>query len=242
MYRKIQFFAVKKCISFLSKHERKLGFHGTIKKILQWAHAKKHIKGLSPQLKDELQSGPTVILANHPTSASVLALIAALPKREDIYLFVGSKFFGHNADIDKHLIPAYINNRCQPAHAPYADTLPKEEEHRRNIASISQAAEKVNNGGLVLIFPGYPEKKDGTWYCGAGHMIKQISNKNAKIELVHIAESPNLGYLRVIPLLGAILPSITFHFAPSLSINDYNNADPKHIIRILEKKFKDLFV
>jgi hypothetical protein len=150
---------------------------------------------------------------------------------------VGAKFYGHSANIDAHLIPAYINNRCQPKNRPYPDTLPREEEHRRNIESVKHAAEIVNRGGMVLIFPGYPEEPNRGWYNGVGYLIKQVVHKDCSIALVHIKENPLFGYLRIIPYLGLFLSHIYFYFTPPITLQEVNTDNQKQITCNLERRF-----
>ena len=135
------------------------GFRKTAKSIFERAHARLVINGKTHLIKSALAHAPAVIVANHPTSAAVLALITALEDRPDLHLIISSKFVGSSPVIDRHLIPAYIQHHFDSKRNPIIDLvfgkylpgLTAEEEHIRNRESIRTAASIVQKIGTAHV-------------------------------------------------------------------------------------------
>ncbi len=51
----------------------------------------------------------------------------------------------------------------------YSHGLTPEQEHIKNRETISLAANHLHGGGVVVLFPDYPEHEHGIWYSGVGH-------------------------------------------------------------------------
>jgi hypothetical protein len=222
------------------------GFRKTARSILERAHAHLIIKGKIPLVKTALSKAPAVIVANHPTSAAVLALIGTLEDRPDLHLIISSKFVGSSPAIDRHLIPAYIQHHFDSKRNPlidflfgkYLPGLTPGEEHIQNIKSIQTAATIVEKGGAVVLFPGYPDHDTGGWYSGVGHMLAHVNNKDVRVVVVHIDEHPWVGYLRLVPGLGFILPTITIQFLTVLNATDISGQTPKQITAKIEQAYR----
>jgi hypothetical protein len=112
-----------------------------------------------------------------------------------------------------------------------------DEEHAKNINSIDLAIKKVKDGGLVIIFPGR-RSRDGHWFSGVGHLIKGLGrNSNAHIIKVYVEGTSNADYLRMLPLLGKFLPTITIHYSLSTPVSSFFEDDGKKIAAKLETKY-----
>lgn len=224
------------------------GFRKTAKSILDRAHARLLIRGKTKQIQDVLKKSPVVVVANHPTSASVLALIASLEDRPDLHLIISSKFVGSSPTIDRHLIPAYIQHHFSSKRNPIIDCvfgkyipgLSAEEEHVQNRKSIQTAASIVHGGGAVVLFPGYPDHDTGGWYSGVGHLLTQIERKDVVVLFAKINEYSWISYLRFIPLLGALLPPITISFLGIHYLRDLPSDTPKKLVKSLEEYYRFL--
>lgn len=224
------------------------GFRKTAKSILDRAHARLLIRGKTKQIQDVLKKSPVVVVANHPTSASVLALIATLEDRPDLHLIISSKFVGSSPTIDRHLIPAYIQHHFSSKRNPvidymfgkYIPGLTEDAEHQRNIQSIQRAASIVTKGGAVVLFPGYPDHDTKGWYSGVGHLLTQIKRKDTVVVFAKIYEHAWITYLRFIPLFGVLLPAISISFLGTLSLQNLTSRAPKKIVEHLEEYYRSL--
>ncbi len=227
---------------------KRQGFIQAMRNVVKRSQSKLVVHGLSNEVQHILQTKPVIVVANHPNEAEVIALIASLPDRKDVYLIVNARMMGVVKPIDRYLIPVYIEHHHNPYHhnefLSYLlktfhpkDILTPEEEHERNIKSIDRAAQIVNRGGLVIIFPGR-RSVDGHWFPGVGHLVKNIiSRKRTYIVQVFSQGTSWMDYLRLIPFTGFFLPVITMNFAQSLIVNDIWIHNPKKITSILEKMY-----
>lgn len=224
---------------------KRQGFIQTMRNAVMRSHTKLVVQGLSREVKDILQTKPAVVVANHPNEAEVIALIASLPERKDVYLIVNARMVGIIKDLDRHLIPVYIEHHNNPYHHNEVlsyllrtyhpkKTLTPEEEHELNIKSIGRAAQIVNGGGLVIIFPGR-RSIDGHWFPGVGHLVKKIINrKGTYIVQVFSQGTSWMDYLRLIPFIGFLLPVITMNFAQTVNVSEVWHENPKKITSNIE--------
>lgn len=242
---------IKHFLHALNEDVAKVGFQRALYNLLKKTRAKIEVKGLTSKIKETLKKGSGVIVANHPTSAAVLSLISILESRKDIYLVINHKFYGWVPHADKNLIPVYITNRLKlikdtPLTRLYNGeeaklNLTYDEEHRNNIESMKFASSKINAGGIVVIFPGFPEKQGTHWHLGIGYILSQVTDINAKVISVYIDEKKWIDYLRLIPYIGLLLPPITFYFHKPITQTKLPKKDPKKITQYLEKEFYSNF-
>jgi hypothetical protein len=196
-------------------------------------------------VEDSLKNKPTLIISNHPSQAEVLILLGLLEKREDAYLIADHSFLKLLPSLDKHIIPVYINHRLTGKQKDNwkfwlltkfhkSECFSKEVAHQKNIESIDLATQKINQGGLVIIFPAVGENK-GKFLCGVGNIIKDLTSP-AKVNLVmvHVEGTSTLDYLRLIPGFNRILPTIKFNFAKPVSLTKFKGTDAKVITQNLE--------
>ena len=225
---------------------KEYSFIQAMRNVVKRSHTRLEIRGLRSGARDILQTKSAVVVANHPNEAEVIALIASLPERNDVYLIVNARMLGIVKDLDRHLIPVYIEHHNNPYHhneiLSYLlktyhpkNILTPEKEHENNIKSIARAADLVNGGGLVIIFPGR-RSVDGHWFPGVGHLVKNIiSRKRTYIVQVFSQGTSWMDYLRLIPFTGVFLPVITMNFAQPLIVDDIWIHNPKKTTSILEK-------
>lgn len=225
---------------------KRQGFIQAMRYVVKRSHGKLVVHGLSNEVQHILQTKPVIVVANHPDDVEVIALIASLPERRDVYMIVNARMMGVVKSVDRNLIPVYIEHHHNPYHHNAIlrylletyhpkDTLTPEEEHGRNIKSIDRAAEIVNGGGLVIIFPGR-RSVDGHWFPGVGHLSKKVKNrKSTYIFRVFSQGTSFLDILRLLPFMSHFLPVITIHFSQPLIVDDIGNHNPKKITSILEK-------
>jgi hypothetical protein len=236
-------------IKTINQDSKKLGFQQAVKNVLIKSQSKFIVTGQTQEVLKVLKDKPCVLVSNHPTNASVLSLIATLQARNDIYLIINRRFIGYAPFLDTHLIPVYIDHHVRENNnnaiirfitKPFIskETFTHDQEHKKNIESIQKASEIVTKGGLVILFPGFPETRDAGWFPGIGHLLKQIKRKDIYIQMVYIQEAPYIEYLRVLPFVGKFLPKMIFHFEKPITLNAVFEDNPRKLTQQLEKIYK----
>ncbi len=196
---------------------------------------------------DLLMRKPVLLVANHPHSAEVLALIRTLPNRRDIYVVISHKFTRAGRSISSHCIPVYLSHHHmegRPVTVPgrivdfflKPETLTPEQEHELNIRSIDEAAQKINRGALVIIFP---ERRFGKrrWQPGLGHLLKKLDG-NAQLVLANVSGTSLADYFRLLPKAGKVLPQISVQFHDPIAVREINTRpDARRIVEGLEEYY-----
>lgn len=238
---------IKNLINSLNKNISEMGVVMAMKNFIKKCNTKIIIKS-NEEIDMVLEKFSGVIVANHPAESDVLAMLSAIKNRKDVFLIINSQLKELIPELDKHLIPVYISNKITEnwmgrikswflAKIKKLDKYSKEEEHQKNIESIKLAVEKINNGGLVIIFPSGGDDKHG-WFNGIGHLIHGIENKEKSFVIrAHIEGTSNWDYLRLLPLIGKFLPKFKISFANPLRIDQIKKEDAKKTTVELENNY-----
>lgn len=199
-------------------------------------------------VKKVLMSEPGLVICNHPSQAEVLILLGLLEERDDVYLIADHSFLKILPSVDRHIIPVYINHRLAGKQKDSwkfwlltrfhkSEKYCQEIAHQKNIDSMNLAAEKINQGGLVIIFPAAGEM-GGKFLNGVGYIIKNLTHpKKVSVVMANVSGTSTWDYLRLIPGINWLLPKINFNFAKPLSINKFMTSNPKETTKCLEDKY-----
>lgn len=207
------------------------GIQEAMRRIAVRTKTKLHVHHDHPDTVKILHKHPVILVANHPYEAETIALLAALPSREDVYIIINASFINISMNLNKYLIPVYIRHHYREGtmrllsgrfldYVHASEYLNPEEEHRRNIVSIAIASEKVRHGGMVII---YPERRsvDGSWFPGVGHLLENIGSMDgAYVIKAHIRGISYADYLRLLPGIRRLLPTITIQFSRPQTLSD----------------------
>lgn len=237
---------ISNTLTEINKNIKKVGVVGAIGKFMNKCNTEVVVQS-NQEINQVLEKASGVIVANHPAEADVLAILAAVKKRKDIYLIINSSLKNIIPELDKHLIPVFIYNkaiesfegRLKMKILGWFHKMPKyspQEEREKNIESINKAIKKINNGGLVIIFPDGGDKKHD-WFNGIGHLIHGIKNKKSFVIRAYIEGTSNFDYLRLIPFIGKLLPKFKISFAKPIKIDEVKKNDPKETTTHLENKY-----
>jgi hypothetical protein len=237
---------MKEFVLHLNKNIAKYGFVGAIKKLTH-SYGIKIIVKSNDEIDEILTKGSGVLVASHPAEFDVLAILAAIKNRKDVFLIINSHFTKLMPNLDKNLIPVYVYNKSKGNFGGKLkaeifnffhriEKLSGDEGRKKNIESIKLAVEKINNGGLVIIFPDGGTKKE--WFNGVGYLIHGVKNiKNSFVLRAHIKGTSNWDWLRLIPIMNKFLPNFKVNFAKPLKMDLIKQEDQRKTTKFLEKKY-----
>jgi 1-acyl-sn-glycerol-3-phosphate acyltransferase len=237
---------IKNTLLEINENIKNIGVVGAVKKFVKKCNTEVIIQS-SQEINKILKKASGVIVVNHPAEADVLAILAAIKKRKDIYLIINSNLKKIIPELDKHLIPVFIYNKAMESFDGRLKTkilgifhkLSKysiEEERQKNIKSINKAINKINKGGLVIIFPDGGNKKHD-WFNGIGHMVHGIKNDKSFVIRAYVEGTSNWDYLRLLPFIGRFLPKFKVSFAKPIKVEDIKKENPKETTVGLENKY-----
>jgi len=238
---------LKGLINYVNKNISELGVVMAMNKFVKKCNTKIVVKS-NDEIDKVLEKYSGVIVANHPAETDVLAILSAIKNRKDVFLIINSQLSQLIPELDKYLIPVYVSNRGTESFGTKLklwflsklkklNNFSKEEEHQKNIESIKFAIEKINQGGLVIIFPSGGNEKMA-WFNGIGHLIHGIENKEKSFVIrAHIEGTSNWDYLRVLPLVGKFLPKFKISFANPLRIDKIKMDCPQKTTAELENNY-----
>ena len=244
---------LKKLLRGLNQKSKKLGYQRTMLHILKKAGAGLQVINKDRELKSVLKNDPVIVVADHTAQTDAITLIAAQEHRQDGHLVISSNFLGVLPNLDKHLIPVYINHR-QLNKADKFRFLTKlfrkihwsrdysvKVSHQKNIESIKKATLIVKKGGMVSMCPG-GGGINGQWFSGIGYLINgALANKKTKIVMAYLEGNSVWDYARLIPGVSVIMPKFRVTFSLPESIANYEGMEPKEITENLKNKY-DQFV
>ncbi len=232
-------------IKRIEKNILELGFQKGLRREIERSGSKFSVFRRD-EIKEVLEKAPVVIAFNHLYEVETIACLAALPDRDDIFLVATHFLKGLLPVIDKHLISVYVRQRYGIGRKFSGfilrnffikEKISTKEQHERNIRSINEAAEKVKQGGLVMITPNPHNKK---WQSGIGWLISNTGPmEQAYYIKMYVAGSSFLDYLRLIPGFGRILPMIKVYFSQPVRLNEIWQSDGKKLTFELEKEYNE---
>ena len=223
-------------LSRLEQDVAEAGIQEAMRRIAVRTKTKLHVHHDHPDTVTILQKHPVVLVANHPFEAETIALLAALPSREDTYIIINASFVNISRNLNKYLIPVYIRHHYKEGtmrllsgrfldYVHESEKLLPDEEHKRNIENIRLAGDKVQKGGMVVI---YPDRRSigEQWFPGVGHLLQNIGAKSAAYYVkAHIQGMSHADYLRLFPGIRRFLPPISVRFSP-----------PKRLVDIMDTR------
>lgn len=232
---------------YLDKMISQKGLSTAMKEIINGCNTQVVVKS-NKEINKILKKFSGILVANHSAEADVLAILSAIKNRKDVFLIINSVFKKLLPTLDKHLIPVYIYNRaCKNLGGKIKlkilslfnkiEVYSKEEEHQKNLESMALAVEKINKGGLVIIFPDGGDKKH-CWFNGVGYLIHGVKKKEKSFVMrAYIQGTSNWDYLRLLPFIGKFLPKFRISFATPLRMDKVEKGDPKITTGQLENRY-----
>lgn len=220
---------------------------GSLESLSSWG-VKLKIENLTPEINKIFEESPAILVGNHPTFTEPLVLPASLPQREDVFMVMSQSFLSLFPHLEQHTLPIYMGYRTRDEKA-VVDVLRKtltygdidyEEAHKRNIQSIDQAANRVSDGELGIIFPA-PIRKlvEGQWKAGLGYLVDAVQYP-AETYLIeaYIEGTAQHDVLRTIPALRSRYSEIKVTFRDPQKIAYVKDSTPKATERELVVKME----
>jgi len=225
---------------------------GTLETLSAWG-VKLKLENLTPEIIKVFEEGPAILVGNHPTLTEPLVLPASLPEREDVFMVMSQSFLSLFPSLKEHTLPIYMGYRTESEKA-IVNILRKTltyggidyaEAHKRNIESIDQAASRVSDGELGIIFPG-PIRKlaEGQWKAGLGYLVDGIQYPSETYLIEAYVEGTAWHDLaRTVPPLRSRYSEIKVTFRDPQKIADVKDGVPRaserELVTRMEKDYLD---
>lgn len=153
------------------------------------------------------QTGPLLIISNHPGILDTLTLLASIP-RNDYYFVALVTYAVFGSTMRKKLLPIYrkrqLNHRLWEYPLLLKSGYPIKELAQadlkeKNRQTIAKAAQLINQGNAVSVFPtGSAGKrlKASRWKPGIGFLVRQITNPKTKVICTFLSGSKKRDFIR----------------------------------------------
>ena len=199
-----------------------------------------------------LRHSPALITINHPYNTEPLLLTLALPPRQDIFLIIHDAYLTVGPNFNRHLIPIYpkqsIIDQSKKLtiiigrNIHFGRVYSNQDAHQKNIDSIKLAAEKINQGGIVIHCPEGVLGKN--WFPGIGHLISQLNPQTKAHYLsTNIQGTSYFDLFHHVPGMNYLLPKLKLTFPPPQPISQIlkQTTNPKQITRLLQQQYQQTF-
>jgi hypothetical protein len=98
-------------------------------------------------------------------------------------------------------------------------SLSDNDAHQLNEQSITEAAEKIANRNLVVIYPEGPLGKEGKWMDGIGYLLFHLRHtKEAYIVFAHVSGTSDKDILRLVPGVSRFFPTVKVDFSSPIPV------------------------
>lgn len=224
------------------------GLSPTLKNIVEKT-SRAFIINLPKDTQKILKNDRVLLICNHPAQADVLLLLAAIPNRPKTFLVIMHGILSVLPAINKYLIPVYITHRIDSdsQHDWKYNLLKKihfipeysqEIAHQKNIKSIALAAQKIDEGALVSIFPAGGTKDAKKFLPGVGYLIKNLKfPQKTKLVMAHVSGTSAWDFLRIIPFVKSFLPKFRIDFSEPLKMNNFTEGTGREISQKLQQVY-----
>jgi hypothetical protein len=254
-YRDYKFLGGK--VAAIDQRVGEQGFVGAIQSIFDERGI--HINpNMSEATSEVLSKKPTVIIATHPElGADQLAIIGALPKdRKDVSAVASVLTDRIGENTSDHILPIYgvidqptnsfartIARKGLRGYLKMDDNRSKFDKGRDNVRSMTDAKDRINSGGIVVIFPEGAGGKDAEWQNGVGDIV--VRSANPDLQVVFAKAKPNDRWKNNARLVtpkvkGFLGPSnIDVDFSDPHAVAEYSGNRKHEVTQILKEQYEE---
>lgn len=194
-----------------------------------------------------LSKDPVLVVGTHPGRLNASAVVAAMPERNDSFVVGNAMLERIGPNFNAHLIPVALVNRkrnvIKDLVRKAAGFPPRNTDStaakEKNQDSLKRAAQIVNDGGRVLIFPDNVHKRgDGRWLKGVGQLLQQLGPDK---KIVFANADPSVKPLAV--LKGKNMVSTEVKFSAPITVKELigvdKNVDVDFVVKTIEQRYKE---
>ncbi len=216
--------------SWFDKQVEKGGLQGAAQVLATKLNAKIEIC-IPQQSISILETGPVLVVANHPFDSEWGPLLCALPKRPDIFIISSIRVTMAGSNVSKQIIPVHTKSFVESKKlsailhrlSGKKHTVTAREVYTVNTKALATALEKLNDGSLVIVFPQGADSSE-RWQHGLGRLLKAAGSQNIHVLFAHIGGTSNWDWLRFIPIVGKLFPSFKVTFSTPIAVNTIDTA------------------
>lgn len=202
-----------------------------------------------------LKKNSVLVIGTHPGRVQASAILAAMPDREDSFVIGNAVFENIGPNFSEKLIPISLGKKGNKGQVKKliggvkglvkraigfeSENLDRDTARRKNQEGLARAAEIINGGGRVLMFPDnvHERSKDGAWLGGIGRLLRQM-NPNAKV----VFASGDPSFTPGAALRGEHVVSTKVTFSEPMTVGEFlanagEEADVDSVVNSVEKKY-----
>lgn len=240
----------RRILNRINRNIETLGFSAAFARVLDSLGKKIDIQR-HPDALQTLNEDPVLLITNHPAEFDAMVLLGSLPYRKDIFMIINNVFEALLPAFAPHSIPIHVNYRriegsvrktfrskiLERIH--YNPVLSKEEAKIKNRESISISASRINDGGVILLAPGYGNQ-DKEFKIGLGYILNALNlENNPKIIMTHISGTSKKDYLRAFPIIRFLLPRFRIVYSGPEEAEKFISGKPKEDTKTLQDHYFD---
>lgn len=195
-------------------------------------------------------TNPLLIIANHPNVYDGFT-VSSILKRDDVWIVSAALNQNISPILKKHILPVYFSNKpirsiLDFIRVPYWTAkeggLTRAEAQKLNQEMIQKAAQLINSGEAVIIFPSGSSTNNNRWQNGVSYLLEQVDNPNARIIFIKIEGSKWYDFFRY-SLLRKLMNyrKLNIKVSPEEQLAEYKKIELKNRTDFLKKKYESLF-
>lgn len=242
-------FFTRKVLRRINQNIEENGFAEAFSRVVKSISRKMDVQR-HPDAFRTLSEDPVLLITNHPAELDTLILLGSMPKRKDIFMLINNSFISVLPAFDPHCIPVYVKYRTQGDEREtlrarilrkihYHPVYSIEDSKNKNKESINKAARVIDEGGVVLLAPGFGNK-DKEFKIGLGYMLNALPNaEKVKIMMTHISGTSKIDYFRMFTPIKRILPRFRIIYSEPAEAKHFVSGDPKTDTRKLQDYYFD---
>lgn len=213
---------------------------------------------ISEHTKEALSTKPALVIATHPDiGADPLAILGAIPRdRRDVSVAAGEWADRLGENVSEHVITIKgtaeqpTNNRgivllrkALKGYLKLDHSRSSSELGRAHVESMRQARERINAGGILVIFPEGAGGRDAEWNNGVADVI--LRSENSDLNVIFAKTMPSEKWRNrarlMAPLARGVFGSTTINvdFSDPHNVEEYLGGRRHDVTQILRGQYEE---